>query len=620
MLTLLLACSAPAPTTPTSTAPSTTAPGTTSTGTTTTGGTTQPTWPATGLVLDHARVMDATGVRDGAVILAGDLIWDVTAPGQAWPAHLDVLDLAGAALLPALVDPHVHLFHSGATVWVGSTLAANLAAYPAWGVLTVGDVGSPRQVFALRDRLALGELHGPRVVATGPFLTAVGSHPCELSQDRHLCLFVDDAADPAELAASLVAEGADRLKVALVDNDFTGAAVPRMDLGDLAALVGGGGREVVAHVAQSDDAADALAAGVDHLAHPVFDAPVSAATAGLPFSSVHSTVGAFSGVVRVIGDAADLDDPAWVTVPAAVRSSWGLLQASPELLADGWLADNEAWAALVRANLPVYREAEAPLVAASDAGYWFVAHGVGLHQELEELVAAGWTPLEALAAGTVDAARSLGLDDRGLVAPGLRADLIVVQGDPSTDIRATQALVLVIQGGAVTDREALVGADPWRSLDSRGLCLDERDCPSGQACDRVDHVCRDACELPWAAVNPCGEDAWCNPVDALASDEGVCHPGDGCNWRVQDCQPAYYAEACVPADLDTSTCWPSGPNGDGDRCSYGTLAGACAPGLFCWWGDGRCHALCDPDEGPCADGSTCDAQVVGGRPWFGVCR
>jgi imidazolonepropionase-like amidohydrolase len=65
-------------------------------------------------------------------------------------------------------------------------------------------------------------------------------------------------------------------------------------------------------------------------------------------------------------------------------------------------------------------------------------HGESIHGELALLVAAGLTPAEALRAATSRAAELFGLDDRGAITPGLRADLLLVEGDPTTDISATR--------------------------------------------------------------------------------------------------------------------------------------------------------------------------------------
>ncbi|NIR46805.1 MAG: amidohydrolase family protein [Gemmatimonadetes bacterium] len=100
-------------------------------------------------------------------------------------------------------------------------------------------------------------------------------------------------------------------------------------------------------------------------------------------------------------------------------------------------------------------EAGVIVLAGTDVSNAGTAHGLSTHRELELLVRAGLTPTEALAAATSRPADQFGLDDRGRIAPGLRADLMLVRGDPTIDILATRDIVAVIRGGTRVDRQAL---------------------------------------------------------------------------------------------------------------------------------------------------------------------
>ncbi|MDX6354961.1 MAG: hypothetical protein QOF98_1864, partial [Streptomyces sp.] len=82
-------------------------------------------------------------------------------------------------------------------------------------------------------------------------------------------------------------------------------------------------------------------------------------------------------------------------------------------------------------------------------------HGISLHGELKLLVEAGLSPAEALTAATAAPAAAFGLGDRGRIAPGLRADLLLVDGDPVTDITALRAVNAVWRRGVRVDRTAL---------------------------------------------------------------------------------------------------------------------------------------------------------------------
>ncbi len=98
-----------------------------------------------------------------------------------------------------------------------------------------------------------------------------------------------------------------------------------------------------------------------------------------------------------------------------------------------------------------------PIVGGTDTGNPFVFPGYSMHEELELMVEAGLTPMEALVAATRRAAEMLGAEDVfGTMEPGKRADLLVLGGDPLKDIRNTRTLEVVVQGGEIIDRSSLL--------------------------------------------------------------------------------------------------------------------------------------------------------------------
>lgn len=566
--------------------------------------------PGDVLVLDHVTVVDADGARtDRAVLVAGAAILDVRDGGGDW-GDAEVRDARGLYVVPGLVDAHVHLAYAGTTVAVGDTLAANLRATLRHGITQVVDVGGPAVLFDVRDRDVLA----PRILATGPFLTAAGSHPCETWPDPGLCRFVD-ADDAAAAALALADAGADAIKVALADGAFTSwGATPRLDIDALIAIVSVG-LPVYAHVDTDTDVIEAVAAGATLLAHPAFadamggDALAAAATV----RAVHTTVGAFAGVVDLVDGALDPGDPDLLLDPA-VAASWAAVQADPDVLLEGWVEQSRGWTANVRANLPALRTAGATVIPGSDAGYYFVPHGAGLHRELRELVDAGWTPLEALAAATLDARRALDLPG-GRIEAGAPADLLLLTEDPVLSVDALAAIDTVMLAGVPWSPDALATVDLWAG--DGDLCLDDGDCDPAQRCDGLDHVCAPSCDAPYAASGSCDEASWCMPAEGA----GICHAEPPCDLYAQDCAPAWYGQACVPYDVDTNGCWYGGARGVGETCAWDSAALACAPGLFCSSVDARCYELCDPDApDTCPATARCLRQEAApGVPWFGLC-
>jgi imidazolonepropionase-like amidohydrolase len=106
----------------------------------------------------------------------------------------------------------------------------------------------------------------------------------------------------------------------------------------------------------------------------------------------------------------------------------------PGFRADQKLANAQAAvAALHRAGVSILAGTDAPAPG--------IAHGLSLHHELELLVRCGLTPIEALASATSEPARAFGFHDRGRIVEGVRADVILVNGDPTANIQATRDIV-----------------------------------------------------------------------------------------------------------------------------------------------------------------------------------
>ena len=104
--------------------------------------------------------------------------------------------------------------------------------------------------------------------------------------------------------------------------------------------------------------------------------------------------------------------------------------------------------------IPALSAAHVPILAGTDVGNPGIAPGASLHGELEYLVEAGLTPQQALAGATSAPATVFHLADRGRIAPGARADLVLVKGDPAKDIKATRDILAIWKSGAAVDRQA----------------------------------------------------------------------------------------------------------------------------------------------------------------------
>jgi imidazolonepropionase-like amidohydrolase len=205
------------------------------------------------------------------------------------------------------------------------------------------------------------------------------------------------------------------------------------------------GKLAVAHVTTQSHAREAIEDGVDGLAHIFPDAPLAPDFAQLAVSKgvfVVATLGAEENFVTTDGGASLIADPDLAPYLTPEEIQFLLAPAPPNLMTSQNLQ-------IARDNIFQLHAAGVPILAGTDVP----AHGVALHRELELLVLSGLEPMEALKAATANPAAAFGLADRGRIAPGLRADLLLVQGDAIANIKAARKLQRIWKGGVEVDRE-----------------------------------------------------------------------------------------------------------------------------------------------------------------------
>jgi imidazolonepropionase-like amidohydrolase len=429
-------------------------------------------------VIRNVRVFDAPNARllDGPrdVVVRDGRIADVAAPGAA-AAGLAEIDGRGGTLLPGLVDVHTHTGGVASPTWHTELPDAeqNLSAFLYAGVTTVLDAGGlTPAIFRLRDQVRSREVLGPHLYAAGPMFTAPNGHPVGLMRANLpfwirwyiLPRIARELATPDEARAAvdaLLPEHPDVIKIA-VDDLVPGE--PRIANDVIAAVVAAAHANhlrVVAHIGRSRDAVDAIGAGVDALMHDVYAEPITdeavarIAAAHLP---VVATIGIWDAVERmgtlrpeaVTRLTREVAEPAVLEALAAFPGD-----AERERLTAMSKPLRDAHAAR-RANVAKLRAAGVVILAGSDAVNAGQFPGASLHDELVDLVEAGMTSGEALRAATYENARFLGGADAdfGAIAPRQRADLVLIDGDPTSDIGATQRIAKIWLDGVGLDRHA----------------------------------------------------------------------------------------------------------------------------------------------------------------------
>ncbi|MBV8539438.1 MAG: amidohydrolase family protein [Pseudonocardiales bacterium] len=419
----------------------------------------------TGAVLVHdVRIFDGVEVipcgsvliEDGRIAAVGDL-------SDALPGT-ELVDGRGRTLLPGLIDCHTHSFP-------GTPIQAL-----AFGVTTELDMFScPSLAATLRAQAAAWDgMADVRSAGTGA--TAPGGYPWSLVE-RGVYPPFPTLSRPQEAAGFVrdrVAEGSDYLKVIVEDGSVYRRRLPHLQpevVAALAAAAHTADRLAVAHVSTRADAALAIEAGVDVLAHAFVDAPADAefvAAAVRAGVAVVATLAMLEGTCGGGGGRMPAADPR-VRPYLDARSLGGLTATEPSDPAGGTAAGTGKAARLAVAleSVAALRAAGVPVLAGTDTPNSGTAAGASLHRELELLVQAGLTPTEALAAATAVPARWFGLDGRGRIAPGCQADLLLVDGDPTADILATRSVVSVWRRGTRFDRAAYRRGLQVRTASSR---------------------------------------------------------------------------------------------------------------------------------------------------------
>jgi imidazolonepropionase-like amidohydrolase len=430
------------------------------------------------IALTHVHIIDGTGGAprtDQTLVIAGGKIAALgDAASTKTPEGAKVLDLSGRTIIPGLVGMHDHMYYpspGGAPPLYPEHAASFPRLYLAGGVTSIRTTGSiePYADLQLKRDIDDGKMAGPKIHVTGPYLEGEGAFALQMHQ-------LKDAEDARHMAEFWITQGVTSFKAYMnITPEELGAAVKAAHAH---------GIKVTGHLC-SIGFREAAALGIDDLEHGlvvdteflsekkpgVCPNPAAADKALLP---LEVTIGPIHEMIRdlvahhvavtstlpvfetFVPNRAPLDARVLDAMLPEARISY-LRRRS--MISDG--AAKSDWPALFKKEMEFEREfvkQGGTLLAGLDpTGYGGVVAGFGDQREVELLVEAGFTPVEAIHIASSNGAEFLGeLDRIGTLAAGKQADLVVVDGDPSGNIKDIEKVETVFKDGIGYDSAKLI--------------------------------------------------------------------------------------------------------------------------------------------------------------------
>ncbi|BCK75505.1 amidohydrolase [Acetobacter aceti NRIC 0242] len=421
--------------------------------------------------LTHVRIIDGTEappVEDATLVMQGGRI---LAAGKniSIPKHARILDRSGDTVLPGIISDHSHVGQyegvtTGPQFYTRPIILSELEQYRRYGVTTVTALGNnaPDVFDPLRHDAHAGKTPSDLFGVDQGIGVPKGAPPVNVAADQ---LFRPKTPEEARRNVDTMAdEGTDLIKIWV--DDFDGTLPVKMSPEVISAVVDESHKRnlrVAAHIHDLDDAEHVVAAGVDILAHGIRDQPVPPA---LIEKLKSGNIWYIATLQLDEASTAWADQSTWTKTPFTIAGlSMPLLQqvsdpAWQQKHTTGKLADFARTSlAMNLQNLKTLYDAGVRVGFGTDSGAMpFRVPGVAEHRELALTVQAGLTPLTAIHIATQNAADLLHLSDRGVIAAGKRADLLVVSGNPAVTIGDTDRIVETWENGT-----AVAGPIPLNS-------------------------------------------------------------------------------------------------------------------------------------------------------------
>lgn len=415
--------------------------------------------------IDNVTLIDGRGgtpVSGAAVVVEGERIHTVSAVGVEPPPGALRIDGSGKYLIPGLMDMHIHLRGRAEVTPEGlvespENVALGIRALHSYlyaGVTAVFDAGNvPEYIFSLRDKERSGALASPRIFATGGIVTYPGSHGSSA-----YATLVDSWPAATEALAAHAGLAPDIVKLTYEERGWGARPmIPMLPVDLMQHIIefyNDRGIRSTVHASSEYRARQAIFAGVDSLAHPVIQGPVSDSFARLMGAKkipMVTTLTIGENYSRLAEHPEYLDQTLYQatltedeieTLKTVTRKAYQQRK---------WTWWMKIMTGVAQENLATLYRAGAVLVAGTDQ-----SSGPALHRELELLAEAGIPPSAILRMATLNGAIFLGREqDLGSIEPGKLADMVLLNADPTADIRNARRISTVIKGGERIDLSLL---------------------------------------------------------------------------------------------------------------------------------------------------------------------
>ena len=417
--------------------------------------------PRVTMAIVGGRIIDGYGgpvIENGVILVAGDRIISVGREGELKvPAGATVIDANGHTVMPGLIDMHVHLHlvgHGDYKRWddlYGTRDAAVVMPIAAHqllmaGVTTARDLGARLDdILTVKRRIAAGEIPGPRLFVTGPFI----QHQAYERYEEAFRWGVTGADDARKKVTQLLDAGVDMIK--LIDQD-------QMTEAEVAAVVETThkrGKPVVAHAHRMEEIRIGLRFNVDNFEHTgLGTAPgypddvlqkLRERNSSLYWTPTISPLYTMYFTGSIFPER--IDDPAWHEFMPddmwkEIRQSLSNIPQLP------YYALFPSRVPLLPTKFAQLRQTGVRMMIGTDAGIPSMFHNDATWREMVKWVELGVSPMETIQSATLWPARFLkGEANFGVLAAGRFADIIMVRGDPLTDMSVMRDVKIVIQGG-----------------------------------------------------------------------------------------------------------------------------------------------------------------------------